>query len=93
MGWQGGFWVQLLGGQGARNPVILVLRERIWNATAVSLVLPAFNDTGSLDSPPSKVVYPPGSSVSPWVTASRFPAGNKETELKHTISFHSFFFP
>ena len=50
--WGGGAWVPLLEGQGARARVILVLRERIWNAPAVSLVLKAFDDTGSLGSPP-----------------------------------------
>ena len=54
----GGVWVQLLGGQGARTRVILVLRECIWNAPAVSLVLPAFDDTGSLGFPPRHVIYP-----------------------------------
>ena len=52
--------------------VYLVLRECIWNAPAVSLVLTTFDDTGSLGSPPRQVVYPPGSMVPPWVTASRF---------------------
>ena len=37
--------------------VILVLRECIWNAPAVSLVFPAFDDIGSLGSPPRRVVY------------------------------------
>ena len=32
-------WVQLFGGQGDRNRLSLVLREYIWNAPAVSLVL------------------------------------------------------
>ena len=32
----------------------------IWNAPAVSLVLPAFDDTRSLGSPPRQVVYPLG---------------------------------
>ena len=41
--------------------------------------------TGSLDSPPRQVVYPPTSMFPPWVTASRFLAGNRETELKPTI--------
>ena len=54
-----GVWIQLLGGQGARVHVILVLRECIRNALAVSFVLTAFDDTGSLASPPSQVVYPP----------------------------------
>ena len=51
----GGFWVQLLRGQGAR--VVLVLCEYIWNAPAVLAVLPTFNDTGSLGSPPLRLVY------------------------------------
>ena len=55
-----GVWVQLLGGQGACAVVILVLRECIWNEPAVSLVLPAFDVTGSLGSSPRQVVYPPG---------------------------------
>ena len=52
-----GVWVQLLGDQVARARVILVLRECIWNAPAFLLVLPAFEDTGSLGSPPRQVVY------------------------------------
>ena len=55
----GRVWVQLLGGQGARARVILVLRECIWHAPAVSLVPPAFDNTGSLGSAPSQVVYTP----------------------------------
>ena len=55
-----GVWVQLLGGQGDRARVILVLRECIWNGLAVSLVLLAFDVTGSLGNPPRRVVYPPG---------------------------------
>ena len=74
----------MLRGQGARIGVILVLRERIWNVLAVSLVLPTFDDTGSLGSPPHQVVYPSGSMVPSWVTASRFLAGNREAELNPT---------
>ena len=55
-----GVWVQLLGGQGARDRVILVLRDCIWNEPGVPLVLPAFDDASSLGSPPHQVVYPPG---------------------------------
>ena len=55
----GGVWVRVLGGQGARTRVILVLRECVWNAPAVLVVLPAFDDTGSLGSPQRQVVYPP----------------------------------
>ena len=54
--------------QGVCAPVILVLRECIWNALAVSLVLPAFDDTDSLGSPPRQVVYQPNRMVPPWVT-------------------------
>ena len=57
--WGGGVWVQLLRGQGPRVHVILVLCECIWNEPAVSLVLPTFDDTGSLGSP-RRVVYPRG---------------------------------
>ena len=58
----GGAWVQLLGGggQGARALFILGLCECIWDAPAVLLVLPAFDDIGALGSPPRQVVYPPG---------------------------------
>ena len=52
-------WVQFLGGERARARLILVLREFIWSAPAVSLVLPAIDDTGSLGSPPRQMVYPP----------------------------------
>ena len=45
------------GGQGTRTRAILVLRECIWNAPAVSLVHPPFDDTGYLGSPPRQVVY------------------------------------
>ena len=87
--WWGVVCVQLLEGQGVRVCVILVLRGFFWNAPAVFLVLPAFDDTGSLGSPPSQMVYLPGSIVPPWVTASRFLSGNREGELKPT-TFHSF---
>ena len=82
-----GVWVQLLEGQGASARVILVLRECIWNAPAVSLVLLAFYDTGSLGSPPRQVVCSPGSMITPWVTTSHFLAGNREADLKPTTFF------
>ena len=44
----GGVWVQLLGGQGVRARVILALLECSWNAPAVSLIHPAFDESGSL---------------------------------------------
>ena len=50
----------------------------------VSFVLPAFDDIASLGYPPRRVVYLPGSLVPPWVTDSRFLAGNVEAELKRT---------
>ena len=75
--------VQLPGGQRTRARVILVLRERILNAPAASLVHPASDDAGSLCSS-HRVVYPPGSMVPPWVTTSRLLAGNREVELKPT---------
>ena len=74
----------MLEGQGASARVILVLRECIWNATAVSLVLSAIGYTGCLGSPLCQVVYLPGSMVPPWVAASSFLAGNREVELKPT---------
>ena len=48
----------------------------------VSLVLPAFDDTCSLGSPPRKVVY--HASVSTVVTESLFLEGNREAKLKPT---------
>ena len=58
IGW--GSLGSIVGGQAARTRVILILRECVWNAPAVLLVLPAFDDTGSLGSPPHQVVYPLG---------------------------------
>ena len=80
----GEVWVPLLERQGSRVRVILVLHECIWLAPAVSLVLPAFDTTGSLGSPPRQVVNPPGSMFPPWMTASRFLKGNREAERKPT---------
>ena len=51
--------VQLLRVQGACARVILALNECIWNAPAVLLVHPDFDDSGSLGSPLHQVVYPP----------------------------------
>ena len=73
----------MLGVQGVRARV-LVLRECIWIATAVSLVLPPFDDIGSPGSPPRQVVYPSVSMVPPCVTVFCFLAGNREAELKPT---------
>ena len=94
MGW-GGVWVQLFEGQGAGDHVILVLCECISDAPAVSLVFPAFDDTGSLGYPPRMVVYPHGCTVPPWVIAYRFLEGNREAKLKSLLLFRvflSFFF-
>ena len=62
--------------------VILVLRECIWKAPTVSLVISNFDYTSFLGSPPSQGVYPPGSMVLLRVTASHFLVVNKETDLK-----------
>ena len=73
-------------GQRVRARVILVLRECMWNDPAVSLVLPAFDDTGSL----GHVVYPPGSTLGDYLP---FPCGgNREVELKPTIFSSLLFF-
>ena len=48
----------------ATQPVY-VLRECIWNAPAVSLVLLTFDDTGFLGSSPRQMIYPLGSMVPP----------------------------
>ena len=44
--------------------------------------MPPFDHTSYLGSPLHQVVYPPGSMVPPWVTASHFLAGNREAELR-----------
>ena len=59
----GGAWVQLLGGEGAHARAILVLCEYIWKVPAVSLVLPAYDDTGSLGFLRRQVVYTTGSTL------------------------------
>ena len=61
--WGRGVCIQLLGVERARARVILVLRENIWNAPAVSLIFPAFDDTGSLGFHPRQMVYPRGSTL------------------------------
>ena len=58
-GW-GESWFNCWGGQGARARVILALHECIWNTVVVSLVLPAFDYTGSLGHSPRRRVYPRG---------------------------------
>ena len=47
-----GVWVHLLGAQGLRVRVILVLRECILDAPVVPPVLPTFDIAGSLGFPP-----------------------------------------
>ena len=74
VGWDG-VWVQLLGSQGSRNRVIFVLSECIWNAPAVSLVLPSFDGTSSLGFLPHRMVHPRGSTLGDCLP---FPNGNKE---------------
>ena len=76
-----GVWVHLLGFQ-VRDRVILVVCECIWNALLVLLGLPTFYDTGSLCYPSHWVAYQPSDST--LMTASRFPAGNREAKLKPT---------
>ena len=56
----GGVWGSVMG-QGACARVILVLRDCIWNAPAASFFIPAFDDTGSLGSPPRQ------GGLSPWL--------------------------
>ena len=43
--------------------VLFLLRECICNAPAVSVVLPAYDHTGSLGSSPRHVVYPTDSTL------------------------------
>ena len=43
---------------GVRGPELILFLFYV-NEPAVSLILPAFDDTGSLDFPPRQVVYPP----------------------------------
>ena len=56
MGW--GTVGSIVGGHRARARVILVLSECIWNAPAVSLALPTFDDNGSLGSLPRQGSIP-----------------------------------
>ena len=60
-------WVQLLGGQRSHSRVLLVLRECIWKAHAVSLVLPAVDDISSLGFPPCRAFYSPGSTLGDYL--------------------------
>ena len=76
----------MLGGSGVRACVVLVLLVYIWNASGVSLVLPTFDDTGSLGFSRRQMVRPNGSMVPPSVTASRFLVGNREAQLKSITS-------
>ena len=62
MGWEE-FGFNCREGQRALARVILVLRECIWMRPRSRLFLPAFGDTGSLGSPPRRVVYPLGSNL------------------------------
>ena len=79
----------IVGGSRACPCIILVLYECTWNSPAVSLILQAFENTGSLGSPPHQVVYPclNGSSL-----GDCFPlhCWNREAELKvKTTTFSS----
>ena len=51
LGGMGGVWLRLL------------RIECIWNAAAVSLVLPAYDKIGSFGFPLRRVAYPPGSTL------------------------------
>ena len=53
-----GVWVQLLGHQGDRPRVFLVVRGCIWSAPAVSLVLLAFDRISSASSVLSPWLHP-----------------------------------
>ena len=64
------------GGQRARDRVILVVRKCVSNAFAVSLALPASDDTSSPGYPRQSVFN--------LVTASRSLTGNREIDLKPT---------
>ena len=61
-----GVWVELLGGGG---PECCCLSEFIWNAPAVSLVPPAFENTCSLGSL-LQLVYTPGSTLGDYLPFS-----------------------
>ena len=74
MGW-GDSELNCWGSQGSRTRVILVLREYIRDAPAVLLVLPPFDDTGSMGSPLRQMVSPPGSMVPPLGNCLSFPCG------------------
>ena len=70
--WGAGSLGLIVGGQGACIHVILILCECIWNAPMVLLVLPTFDNTGSLGFPPHQVVYPPDSTLGECLS---FPCG------------------
>ena len=72
-----------MGVQGALARFVIVLLGCIWNAPTVSLVLPAFDDTGSLGFPPRRVFYRP--SISTLVTASRFLADNRKSKSEEKV--------
>ena len=78
----GGSLGSIVRGLKSRALVILVLRECIWKAFAVSFIHLTFDDNGPLGSSPRQVVYSLGSMAPPWVTIFRFLAGNREVELK-----------
>ena len=85
----GRVWVPFFGR--VRGPALILFLFYVnisWNAPAISLVLPAFDDIGSLGSPSRQVFYPSGSRVPPWMTASCFLAENREVYLK-PITFSS----
>ena len=58
----------IVGWSGVRAHVIIVLHEYIWSAPAVSVSLPNFDDTDSLHSPLRRVICPPGSTLSDYLS-------------------------
>ena len=77
---EGGVWVHRLGVRGDRGRVILVVRECIKKALVVLLVLPTFEDIGSLGYLLRRSIY--SLSVFYMVIVSRFLAGKRKVDLK-----------
>ena len=67
MGWGGESGFNCLGVKVLALLLFLFLCEYIWNEPVVSLVLPAFDDTGSLSSPPHQVVWFHGSTLGDYL--------------------------
>ena len=78
----GGVCVHWLGVQEVRGSITLGIRECIRNALGFFLVIPTFDDTGSLGYPSRRMVYRP--SVSTLGDSFPFHSWNMEAELKPT---------